>query len=59
MQHMQEDEFDKIPQTCKPEDCQHEVVKLYYKSTHSDYGCVRCKMKSLILEDFRKDSRRL
>ena len=53
MLKMQEDEFDAIvvddstPQ-CPP----HEVVKLYYLGTHSDYGCVKCKMKSFILEDF-------
>jgi len=51
MIHMQEDEFDKIKKSdekCPP----HEVVKLYYEGTHSDYGCVKCKMKSLILSDF-------
>ena len=51
MTHMQEEEFDKIEKSnekCPP----HEVVKLYYDGTHSDYGCVKCKMKSLILEDF-------
>ena len=51
MIHMQEEEFDKIAKSnekCPP----HKVVKLYYKGTHSDYGCVKCKIKSLILSDF-------
>lgn len=53
MQKMQEDEFDKIEPTTKPgERCVHEVVKLYYLGTHSDYGCIKCKMKSLVLEHF-------
>ena len=51
MKHMQEKEFNKlepIDGKCPP----HKVVKLYDNGTHSDYGCLRCKMKSLILEDF-------
>ena len=54
MYKMQEDEFDAIvvdenESKCPP----HEVVKLYYLGTHSDYGCIKCKMKSLRLEDFQ------
>lgn len=54
MEHMQEDVFDKIPITEDYQNCNHEVVKLYYLGTHSDYGCIKCGMKSLILEDFKK-----
>ena len=57
MQHMQEKEFDKfekIDGKCPP----HEVVKIYDEGTHSDYGCIKCKMKSLILSDFDKDLRK-
>ena len=54
MYKMQEEEFDAIvvdesTPKCPP----HEVVKLYYLGTHSDYGCVKCKLKSLNLEDFQ------
>ena len=53
MQKMQEDKFDEIePITKQGEKCSHEVVKLYILGSHTDYGCVKCKMKSLILEDF-------
>ncbi len=31
---------------------QHDVVKLYYWGTHSDYGCEKCGMKSYNIEDF-------
>ena len=52
---MQEDEFDKIQPTTKiGEICLHDIVKLYIKGTHSDYGCIRCKMKSLVLENFNR-----
>ena len=55
MIHMQEEEFDKIEKStenCPP----HEVVKLYYEGTHSDYGCIKCKRRSLILADFEDKS---
>ena len=55
MIHMQEEEFEKIEKStekCPP----HEVVKLYYMGTHSDYGCIKCKRKSLILADFEDKS---
>lgn len=56
MLKMQEIEFDKIePQTNKKEQCLHNVVKLYTFGTHFDYGCTKCKMKSLNLSDFQKD----
>ncbi len=51
MKRMQEADFDKIEESkgsCPP----HDVVKLYYFGTHSDYGCTRCKMKSSNIEDF-------
>ncbi len=55
MEKMQEKVFDKIRQETTPDKCRkHEVVKLYYLGTHSDYGCKKCKMKSLILSDFDK-----
>ena len=58
MQKMQEDEFDEIKPVIKQgEKCNHEVIKLYYAATHSDYGCIKCKMKSLNLEDFNLNSK--
>lgn len=55
MRKMQEDEFDKIQPTTKiGEICTHDIVKLYIKGTHSDYGCIRCKMKSLVLDSFNR-----
>ena len=54
MMRMQEEEFDEIEPTTKNEEkCQHEIVKLYQLGTHTDYGCIKCKMKSPILEDFK------
>lgn len=53
MERMQEEEFDKLKKSNKP--CpkgQHEVVKLYYLGTHSDYGCKKCGVKSYNVEDF-------
>jgi hypothetical protein len=55
MEHMKEEDFDKIPQTTEFGKCKHEVVKLYINGTHSDYGCIKCKLKSLVLEDFEKN----
>ncbi|MCI8470449.1 MAG: hypothetical protein HFJ35_03000 [Clostridia bacterium] len=56
MERMQQEDFDKIKPTIKSgERCSHSVVKLYYKGTHSDYGCVRCKMQSWNKEDFETD----
>lgn len=51
MFRMQEDEFDKIEiskEKCPP----HDVVKLYFMGAHSDYGCLKCKRRSLLLTDF-------
>ena len=57
MEKMQEKEFDDIPQKNSVEECkEHEVVKLYYLGTHSDYGCKKCKLKSLDLNVFKKNS---
>lgn len=53
MKNMQEDEFDKIERTNLAKLCKHEVVRLYQFGSHSDYGCIKCGMKSLIIEDFR------
>lgn len=53
MMRMQEDEFDEItPTTIPGGHCKHEVAKLFVNATHTDYGCIKCKMKSLILENF-------
>jgi len=52
MYKMQEEEFDKIKATKKPELCNHEFVKLYTLGTHSDYGCLLCKVKTLTPELF-------
>ena len=53
MKHMQEDEFDKIDKKTKPEECQHhDFIKLYYKGTHSDYGCILCGFKTLTPEEY-------
>lgn len=54
MYKMQEEEFDAITINDNTPKCPpHEIVKLYYLGTHSDYGCVKCKMKSYNPEDFR------
>ena len=56
MQKMQEESFDKIEATCKPEDCKHlRIVKLYYLGSHSDYGCLDCKMKSLTFDSLAEE----
>lgn len=53
MKRMQEDEFDKIkPTTKQGEHCSHDIVKLYINGAHSDYGCIKCKMKAFNKEDF-------
>lgn len=53
MRKMQEKEFDELPRTTiDAEAHRHEVVKLYVNGTHTDYGCIKCKMKSLVKEDF-------
>ena len=55
MEKMQEDDFEKIVPICDMSECDHsDIVKLYYLSTHSDYGCKKCKMQSLNLSDFKK-----
>jgi len=55
MEKMQEKEFDEIKATCKPENCNHQrIVKLYYLGTHSDYGCLDCKIKSLTFDSVVK-----
>ena len=56
MIHMQEDEFDRMTKTLKPEECkEHHFVKLYYLGTHSDYGCTLCGLKTLTPEIFKKE----
>lgn len=52
MKHMQESDFDKISKTCEFNNCVHHVVKLYYLSAHSDYGCVKCKVKNTNIDFF-------
>ena len=54
MNRMQESEFDVIEQTVEPELCKHSFVKLYYLGTHSDYGCVLCKIKIQTPEKLRR-----
>lgn len=54
MEKMEEEEFNKIKPTTKPGQCSHDVVKLYIKGTHTDYGCIKCKMISFNKEDFNK-----
>ena len=55
MIHMQEDEFDQMKKTLKPEECkEHNFVKLYYLGSHSDYGCTLCGLKTLTPELFKK-----
>lgn len=49
MRKMTEKEFDDIPAvqgSCPP----HEIVKLTYLGTHSDYGCIKCKIKTFTPE---------
>ena len=59
MEKMQENEFEQLAPQCNASECDHsEIVKLYYLSTHSDYGCKKCKMQSLNLDDFRKNCKR-
>ena len=56
MEKMQEEEFDKINPTYDPNECNHQnIVKLYYLGTHSDYGCLDCKIKSFDLSLFMKN----
>lgn len=55
MEKMQETEFDQIVPVCEFSECDHsQIVKIYYLATHSDYGCKKCKMKSLNLDTFKK-----
>ncbi|MFR6064888.1 MAG: hypothetical protein ACLUH5_02440 [Eubacterium sp.] len=55
MQKLQEEEFAKIKPTTKPEECTHEIVKLYYKGSHTDYGCIKCKAQSFNKEDLERN----
>ena len=43
MEKLQETEFAQLNATCEARRCNHNIVKLYDKGTHSDYGCVNCK----------------
>lgn len=52
MYKIQESEFDAIEQTVEPKLCKHSFVKLYDLGTHSDYGCVLCKIKTLTPEKY-------
>lgn len=54
MEKLQETEFTQLNATCEARRCNHNIVKLYDKGTHSDYGCVNCKMQSMNLEDFER-----
>ena len=59
MEKLQETEFAQLNATCEARRCNHNIVKLYDKGTHSDYGCVNCKMQSMNLEDFERIRRKL
>lgn len=55
MQKMTEEEFDKIAYEYNIKECDHsQVVRLYYMGTHTDYGCMKCGMKSTVKEHFNK-----
>lgn len=56
MKHMQEDDFDRIQRTNWEQPCKHEIVKLYQCGCHTDYGCIKCGMKSLVIENFEVKS---
>ena len=56
MRHMQEKEFDEITKPLKREECtEYNFVKLYELSTHTDYGCTLCGLKTLTPEFFKKE----
>lgn len=43
MEHMNEDEFEKIEPECDPSVCNHpHIVKIYYNGWNSDFGCTKC-----------------
>lgn len=46
MEKMKEEIFDKLKPTEHSEKCHHEYVKLYHLGTHTDYGCIKCKIKT-------------
>lgn len=53
---MQEKEFDEITKPLKREECtEHNFVKLCELSTHTDYGCTLCGLKTLTPEFFKKE----
>lgn len=54
MKHMDEKEFDKIKAKESPESCNHVFVKLYDLGMHSDYGCIKCKIKTLTPEKLKR-----
>ena len=54
LEHMQEDKFEKLVFNTTPENCNHEIVKLYYWGTHTDYGCKKCGKTAPNIETFRK-----
>ena len=53
---MQEKEFDEITKPLKREECtEYNFVKLYELSTHTDYGCTLCGLKTSTPELFKKE----
>lgn len=58
MKKMTEEQFEAIPKTKKPKECKlHDVVRVYYLGSHSDYGCTRCGKMSTAIEDFDEDDK--
>ena len=47
MKKMQESEFENLQKVGNPKTCRHQFVKLYYNGTHTDYGCVLCKIQTM------------
>ena len=47
MEHMSEEEFEKIEFQCGPLNCDHpNVVKIYNRWLNTDFGCTKCGLCS-------------
>ena len=56
MEHMNEEEFEKLKFKVQPFECAHlNLVKIYNRGTNTDYGCKDCGDCNTNLEYFRKD----
>ena len=42
LEHMNEEEFDKIEFQCDPSNCDHSNVKIYNLGMNTDFGCTKC-----------------